>query len=79
MDLLDLENKLKEIGSSSGPVNTKQGDSNTITPVSVTKKISTISDEEVQSYVIKLFLRGMIYKQYMRVDGEKKKKSFKLI
>lgn len=50
MDILDLENKLKEIGSSSEPVNTKQGDSNTITPVSVTKKISTISDEEVQSY-----------------------------
>ena len=50
MDLVDLENKLKEIGSSSGPVNTKQDDSNTITPVSVTKKISTISDEEVQSY-----------------------------
>ena len=50
MDLLDLENKLKEIGSSSGPVNEKQGNSNTITPVSVTKKISTISDEEVQSY-----------------------------
>ena len=49
MDLVELENKLKEIGSDKSSVPT-QNVSNTITPISVTKKISTISDEEVQNY-----------------------------
>ena len=75
MDLLDLENKLKEIGSSSGPVNVKQGDSNTITPVSVTKKISTISDEEVQSYSDKVIPSWndlqTIYESRWRKEKEK--------
>jgi len=75
MDLLDLENKLKEIGSSSGPVNEKQGDSNTITPVSVTKKISTISDEEVQSYSDKVIPSWndlqTIYESRWRKEKEK--------
>ena len=75
MDLVDLENKLKEIGSSSGPVNAKQGDSNTITPVSVTKKISTISDEEVQSYSDKVIPSWndlqTIYESRWRKEKEK--------
>ena len=75
MDLVDLENKLKEIGSSSGPVNTKQSDSNTITPVSVTKKISTISDEEVQSYSDKVIPSWndlqTIYESRWRKEKEK--------
>ena len=75
MDLVDLENKLKEIGSSSGPVNTKQSDSNTITPVSVTKKISTISDEEVQSYSDKVIPSWndlqTIYESIWRKEKEK--------
>ena len=75
MDLLELENKLKEIGSSSGPVNVKQGDSNTITPVSVTKKISTISDEEVQSYSDKVIPSWndlqTIYESRWRKEKEK--------
>ena len=75
MDLIDLENKLKEIGSSSGPVNTKQGDSNTITPVSVTKKISTISDEEVQNYSDKVIPSWndlqTIYESRWRKEKEK--------
>ena len=75
MDLLDLENKLKEIGSSSGPVNSKQSDSNTITPVSVTKKISTISDEEVQSYSDKVIPSWndlqTIYESRWRKEKEK--------
>ena len=75
MDLVDLENKLKEIGSSSGPVNTKQDDSNTITPVSVTKKISTISDEEVQSYSDKVIPSWndlqTIYESRWRKEKEK--------
>ena len=75
MDIVDLENKLKEIGSSSGPVNTKQSDSNTITPVSVTKKISTISDEEVQSYSDKVIPSWndlqTIYESRWRKEKEK--------
>uniref|UniRef100_A0A6C0CQW5 Uncharacterized protein n=1 Tax=viral metagenome TaxID=1070528 RepID=A0A6C0CQW5_9ZZZZ len=49
MDLLDLENKLKEIGSESSSL-PKEKSSNVITPVSVTKKISTISDEDLENY-----------------------------
>lgn len=49
MDLLDLENKLKEIGSESSSL-PKENSSNVITPVSVTKKISTISDEDLENY-----------------------------
>ena len=75
MDIVDLENKLKEIGSSSGLVDTKQSDSNTITPVSVTKKISTISDEEVQSYSDKVIPSWndlqTIYESRWRKEKEK--------
>ena len=49
MDLLDLENKLKEIGSESSSL-PKENSSNVITPVSVTKKISTISDKDLENY-----------------------------
>ena len=49
MDLLDLENKLKEIGSESSSL-PKEKSSNVITPVSVTKKISRISDEDLENY-----------------------------
>lgn len=49
MDLLELENKLKEIGTESKSL-PKENNTNTMVPVSVTKKINTISDEEIQNY-----------------------------
>ena len=74
MDLVELENKLKEIGSDKSSVPT-QNVSNTITPVSVTKKISTISDEEVQSYSDKVIPSWndlqTIYESRWRKEKEK--------
>ena len=74
MDIVELENKLKEIGSDKPFVPT-QNVSNTITPVSVTKKISTISDEEVQNYSDKVIPSWndlqTIYESRWRKEKEK--------
>tara|TARA_B100000282_G_C31694877_1_gene473346 strand:+ start:385 stop:843 length:459 start_codon:yes stop_codon:yes gene_type:complete len=74
MDLVELENKLKEIGSDKSSVPT-QNVSNTITPISVTKKISTISDEEVQNYSDKVIPSWndlqTIYESRWRKEKEK--------
>lgn len=74
MDLVELENKLKEIGSDKSSVST-QNVSNTITPVNVTKKISTISDEEVQNYSDKVIPSWndlqTIYESRWRKEKEK--------
>ena len=74
MDLVELENKLKEIGSDKSSVPT-QNVSNTITPVSVTKKISTISDEEIQNYSDKVIPSWndlqTIYESRWRKEKEK--------
>ena len=74
MDLVELENKLKEIGSDKSSVPT-QNVSNTITPISVTKKISTISDEEVQNYSDKVMPSWndlqTIYESRWRKEKEK--------
>ena len=74
MDLVELENKLKEIGSDKSSVPT-QNVSNIITPVSVTKKISTISDEEVQNYSDKVIPSWndlqTIYESRWRKEKEK--------
>ncbi len=74
MDLLELENKLKEIGADS-PTVLKQKVSNTLTPVNVTKKISTISDDEVQNYSDKVIPSWndlqTIYESRWRKEKEK--------
>jgi hypothetical protein len=74
MDLLELENKLKEIGADS-PTVLKQKVSNTLTPVNVTKKISTISEDEVQNYSDKVIPSWndlqTIYESRWRKEKEK--------
>ncbi len=74
MDIVELENKLKEIGSDKSS-DSMQNVSNTITPVSVTKKISTISDEEVQNYSDKVIPSWndlqTIYESRWRKEKEK--------
>ena len=75
MDLQELENKLKEIGSPPRAVDSKKNVTNTITPVNVTRKISTISDEDVQSYSDKVIPSWndlqTIYESRWRKEKEK--------
>lgn len=74
MDLLELENKLKEIGTGSKSLS-KENNTNTAVPVSVTKKINTISDEEVQNYSDKIIPSWndlqTIYESRWRKEKEK--------
>ena len=49
MDLVQLENKLKEIGSETASVS-KPNIFDNANPVSVTRKINSISDEDIQNF-----------------------------
>ena len=74
MDLLELENKLKEINTESKSLS-EENNTNTKVPVSVTKKINTISDEEVQNYSDKVIPSWndlqSIYESRWRKEKEK--------
>ena len=74
MDLLELENKLKEISTESKSLS-EGNNTNAKVPVSVTKKINTISDEEVQNYSDKVIPSWndlqSIYESRWRKEKEK--------
>ena len=74
MDLIQLENKLKEIGSETASVS-KPNNFDTTNPVSVTKKINSISDEDIQNYSEKVIPSWndlqTIYESRWRKEKEK--------
>jgi len=75
MDLIQLENKLKEIGSENDSFSKPNSFDNTNKPVSVTRKINSISDEDVQNYSEKIIPSWndlqTIYESRWRKEKEK--------
>ena len=75
MDLVQLENKLKEIGSENDSFSKPNVFDNTNKPVSVTRKINSISDEDVQTYSEKVIPSWndlqTIYESRWRKEKEK--------
>ena len=75
MDLIQLENKLKEIGSENETFSKPNSFDNTNKPVSVTRKINSISDEDVQNYSEKVIPSWndlqTIYESRWRKEKEK--------
>ena len=75
MDLIQLENKLKEIGSENETFSKPNSFDNTNKPVSVTRKINSISDEDVQNYSDKVIPSWndlqTIYESRWRKEKEK--------
>ncbi len=75
MDLIQLENKLKEIGSENETFSKPNSFDNTNKPVSVTRKINSISDEDVQTYSEKVIPSWndlqTIYESRWRKEKEK--------
>ena len=74
MDLLQLESKLKELGTEVSPVS-KNDTVGSVNPVSVTRKINSISDEDVQNYSDKVIPSWndlqTIYESRWRKEKEK--------
>ena len=75
MDLIQLENKLKEIGSENDSFSKPNSFDNTNKPISVTRKINSISDEEIQNYSDKVIPSWndlqTIYESRWRKEKEK--------
>ena len=75
MDLIQLENKLKEIGSETASVSKSNVFDNTTKPVSVTRKINSISDEDIQNFSEKVIPSWndlqTIYESRWRKEKEK--------
>tara|TARA_B100000674_G_scaffold260935_1_gene215119 strand:- start:50 stop:511 length:462 start_codon:yes stop_codon:yes gene_type:complete len=75
MDLIQLENKLKEIGSENDSFSKPNSFDNTNKPISVTRKINSISDEDIQNYSEKVIPSWndlqTIYESRWRKEKEK--------
>ena len=75
MDLAQLENKLKQISSENPNINLPTTSATSTKPVSVTRKINSISDEDVQTYSEKIIPSWndlqTIYESRWRKDKEK--------
>ena len=75
MDLAQLENKLKQISSENPNINLPTTSVTSTKPVSVTRKINSISDEDVQNYSEKIIPSWndlqTIYESRWRKEKEK--------